>query len=305
MCIIAYKKSDVDISKKTLRNCWDNNSDGAGYMFADKKKLRIRKGLMSWRRFWRAYRSDLKQYPSADFVLHFRIGTHGKTDKANTHPFLVHNRLGFCHNGILASIGVPRGSKHSDTALFVKDYLSLMPDDMLTNKGIVEFLDLYAVSESSKFVFLHATGFVLICNEDSGTWDKDSGAWFSNTGYKSEPRKTGWGNGAFYGNDTSWKDYYGYGTGSTSKAKRDAPKSTSIVQSPTDQIETYISKVSDPWERCDMCDEMKPAHIVVEGICNKCAYQLIDDSPTMIVCPYCDMVQEDIGDYCVRCNERI
>ena len=52
MCIIATKPKDISISKETLKNCFDNNQDGAGFIFAHDNILKIRKGFFTFEKFW-------------------------------------------------------------------------------------------------------------------------------------------------------------------------------------------------------------------------------------------------------------
>jgi hypothetical protein len=50
MCIAVYKRVGVKMpSDKILETCFENNSDGAGYMFAHGGKVNIKKGFMTLR----------------------------------------------------------------------------------------------------------------------------------------------------------------------------------------------------------------------------------------------------------------
>jgi hypothetical protein len=52
MCIIVYKPKGIELPKEDiLKNCFDNNADGAGYMYAHKGKVLIHKGFMDWEDF--------------------------------------------------------------------------------------------------------------------------------------------------------------------------------------------------------------------------------------------------------------
>jgi len=70
----------------------------------------------------------------------------------------------------------------SDTEEFTYNVLRKLPENFLCNQEIINGLDLYARKSVSKFVFLHADNYHLICNEDLGYWE--DGIWFSNSGYK-------------------------------------------------------------------------------------------------------------------------
>ena len=100
MCIIAIKPKNAVISVNRLKNCWENNSDGAGFMYAEDGQLIIEKGLMTLDNLIEAY--DKIKPEEKDVVLHFRFGTHGKVCKSLTHPFSVNPKLDLVHNGIFS-----------------------------------------------------------------------------------------------------------------------------------------------------------------------------------------------------------
>jgi predicted glutamine amidotransferase len=116
MCIIAIKPAGVEMpAMKTIENCWHNNPDGAGIMYAVGGTVHIEKGFMTLGDF----RAALKRLEnsidttSAPIVLHCRITTHGGTSPGNTHPFPVTEKLpllqmtkskaplAVAHNGII------------------------------------------------------------------------------------------------------------------------------------------------------------------------------------------------------------
>ena len=41
MCIAIYKPKDKVLSLTTLKECYTSNPDGAGFMYAENKKLHI------------------------------------------------------------------------------------------------------------------------------------------------------------------------------------------------------------------------------------------------------------------------
>ena len=111
MCIAIYKPKDVTISKAALQRCFVANPDGAGFMFAEDNQLHTYKGYFSFKNFYKAY----QKHETKQALVHFRIKTHGKTNKQNCHPFLVNDRLGFIHNGIINGYG---NDRLSDTIQF-------------------------------------------------------------------------------------------------------------------------------------------------------------------------------------------
>ena len=179
MCIAIYKPENVEIPKETLETCFENNPDGAGYMFAEDKKLHVRKGFFDMDKFWNSY----KRNKNKQAVIHFRIKTHGKITKSNCHPFNIHNGLAFVHNGIITGYG---NDATSDTKEFSRKMLqplvakwgnlALFQDPMI---NLLENRIGY-----SKLIFLDRHGNAKIFNEHKGNW-KDK-CWFSNKSY--EPR---------------------------------------------------------------------------------------------------------------------
>jgi len=137
MCIIVCKpKGEKLPNKQTLKNCFDNNSDGAGFMFTKNNQVYFEKGFFDFEKF---YKRLLKEYDDnnlidKNLVLHFRIGTSGGINKEKTHPFIISNKKeelnktsGYCksalvHNGIISDY-VNNNLQLSDTQNFIKNFL--------------------------------------------------------------------------------------------------------------------------------------------------------------------------------------
>jgi glutamine amidotransferase len=192
MCIAIYKPEGKIIPYNTLKECYDANPDGAGFMYAENKVLHIEKGFFSLKDFYQSY----VKHQDKQAVLHFRIKTHGKIDKTNCHPFAINNSLGFVHNGVISGFG---DTDHSDTIGFNNKVLqplvhkwgnlALFQDPM---KDLIESRIGY-----SKLIFLDRHGNHNILNEQKGVWD--DGIWYSNTSYK-----------PYVAPVTSWKDTFDY-----------------------------------------------------------------------------------------------
>jgi hypothetical protein len=99
MCIIVIKPEGVSIPIDRLKNCWDNNPDGAGFMYSENGTLKIIKGLMNFNTFINSY--DSISPLTKKIVIHFRYATHGKVCEELTHPFNINKTLAMVHNGIL------------------------------------------------------------------------------------------------------------------------------------------------------------------------------------------------------------
>jgi hypothetical protein len=203
MCIAIYKPADKILSEATLKECYDANPDGAGFMYAQNKKLHIEKGFFSYDSFYNAF----KEHEHKQAVIHFRIKTHGKIDTTNCHPFAVNNAIGFVHNGIINGFG---DSNHSDTIGFNNAILQPLVHKWgnlaLFQDPIINLIE--GRIGYSKLVFLDRHGNHKIMNENKGVWD--DGVWYSNNSYKPyvapvslyKPKEYSW-------NNTDWvNDYY-------------------------------------------------------------------------------------------------
>lgn len=217
MCVIAYKPLNVAFPEEaTLKNCWDNNPDMGGFMYAWNDHVYINKGYEKFEDFMKALNKvRAKTGDDIPFVLHFRISTQGY-DKACCQPFplsgkmknlkrlKVETNMGVAHNGILSLTS--DGSKdYSDTMLFVTDYLVNIirsydwHKDTRTKKLIENLID------GSRFAILDKKGH---CELLGKGWVEDKGCYYSNSTYSY--KKTvfaGFNYGGGY-NRGLWDDYY-------------------------------------------------------------------------------------------------
>ena len=244
MCIAIYKPEGKIIPYNTLKECYDSNPDGAGFMYAEDKQLHIQKGFFSLKDFYKEY----VKHQDKKAVLHFRIKTHGKIDKTNCHPFAINNSVGFVHNGIINGFG---DSDHSDTIGFNNNVLQ-----PLVNKwgNLAIFQDplkdlIEARIGYSKLIFLDRHGNHNIFNEHKGVWDDE--VWYSNTSYK-----------PYVAPVTTWKDTdYSYGNWrkpvATYKTKVTIPKPKviaigSMVELLEDVADPATLKVYETGELCEI-----------------------------------------------------
>ena len=181
MCIAIFKPKSKSIKKKYLKTSFNENPDGAGFLYVENNRITIHKGFFTFSEFWSAY-SKLNTV-NLPMIIHFRIATHGTIDSENCHPFIVNNELGFAHNGI---IDIKTKGNESDTSAFNRRILKKienLPYMLQNSEGVV---NLMAKSiGSSKLVFLDVYGEHKIINAHLGTWA--NGSWFSNHSFK--PRK--------------------------------------------------------------------------------------------------------------------
>lgn len=128
----------------------------------------------------RAFRKALKRLDAdakLEYVAHFRYATHGPKARSHSHPYEYMDpdpkvgRVLVFHNGV---IDIPTTSAESDTEVFVRDVLALLPSRWWTNSALR-----YLVGESiawSRLVVMTAAETVNL-QEDDGNWD--GGLWYS------------------------------------------------------------------------------------------------------------------------------
>ena len=211
MCIIIAKNKIGRIpTESELRHSFEYNGDGAGFMYVDNGKVVIDKGYMNIDSFIKHYKSLLKKYndfKNKSLVIHCRIGTSGKTDKGNTHPYpitddvkalksrhLFHENIGIAHNGIIHGYGTATGL--NDTQEYISKYLYPLYyhyRDFYKNQDMLYQME---QATSSKFAILDKTDELYLV----GNFIEDKGLWFSNSTYKDY--------GYNYGRYGYYDDYY-------------------------------------------------------------------------------------------------
>ena len=178
MCLAIFQPAAVTVPETALRAGWCSNSDGAGFAYLRKGKVKVQKGYMSLKDFMEAYSDAAGKNKDSPFLIHFRIRSQGDKSSANTHPFELPTGA-VIHNGTLDGTGATWGVGESDTAKFVSKFKDILNFDFLSAKK-KEMED--AVSYN-KMAFLFNDGRHVILNESKGHWD--GGVWYSNGSYKS------------------------------------------------------------------------------------------------------------------------
>ena len=178
MCIAIVKPQGTEISDEYLKNCFENNNDGAGIAYAKNGKLYIIKGIFDLKEFIQSVR-EVEKIAQGNILIHCRIGTSGLKDKNNCHPHIVNENLVMIHNGIL-DIDVPKKSKVSDTVIFIEQYLKKLSKDFVKSEPIMHLIE-KAIGKNNKFAFLNNKGEAFICNQKAGI--VENGIWFSNDTY--------------------------------------------------------------------------------------------------------------------------
>lgn len=196
MCIAVFKTGNNKCpSLDTMKNCWDNNSDGAGYAFATDGVVTIRKGFMTWDEFKEAWLADYEKYDldNHSCIWHWRIKTHGNKCPELCHPFPIFSDDGHLrktylvtdyaviHNGVisLTSSKAYQEPNSSDTLVYVRDYLTLIAQNKAWMKRRCN-IELIEKMIGSKMAILNGRGEII---HTSG-FTEDGGIWYSNSSYK-------------------------------------------------------------------------------------------------------------------------
>lgn len=184
MCIIAIKNSGVEFpNDSTIENMWDNNSDGAGLMWAEDGRVKIQKGFMKYEEFSTFIDQWKKTHDTTatPVVFHFRISTHAGVNPQCTHPFPISDKkedlmqlntttdIGVVHNGI---IPITARTGISDTMEYILTQLYYIKRCNRKFYKDDHFKDLIKSAIKSKMAFLTAAGDVYTIgdfNTDSKT----------------------------------------------------------------------------------------------------------------------------------------
>ena len=187
MCIAIAKYKGIKLpTKEILKKCWNNNPDGAGFMYNDGENVTIHKGFMKFKTFYKYLMKidSQENLTDKDVVIHFRIATSGKVDQACTHPFpITHNiedmrkiavrcKYGFAHNGIISGYGT---KEYSDTMHYIANVISNI-HDLEHSEDLIHAL---ATENSSRFAVLTGDDMLL-----GGAWVEDNDIYYSNSSYK-------------------------------------------------------------------------------------------------------------------------
>ena len=188
MCIIAIKpKQQKMFDEQTIRTMFENNPDGAGYMYVYDGKVVIQKGFMTADALIDDINNNgqLEHIYDRHFVLHFRIGTSGKMDALNCHPFPIYDtNATFCrtdialaHNGILHGYEPRKNSVINDTQVYIQTMLKGLKKGFQYDDGILNLIE--HTLGTNKFTFLDETDSLFLL----GDFIKDNGYIYSNKSY--------------------------------------------------------------------------------------------------------------------------
>ena len=222
MCIIIAKYRNGRLpNKNELKNSFEYNSDGAGFMYVNNDKVVIDKGYMDYDKFIGRFEELCEKYNNFDnksLIIHCRIGTSSSNTAKNTHPYPVSNKerdlhktyietdLGVVHNGIISQY-TPHWKKPTtnDTQEFIMKYLAPLYKnykDFYKNKHIMNGIEDII---GSKLAFLDTQDKIYFVGE-SNFIQEDDGLFFSNDSYKYAINKYSFKNNKYYDWYDEWYD---------------------------------------------------------------------------------------------------
>ena len=293
MCIAILNPTKVTLKRNVLKTCWDNNKDGAGMLYLQNGVLTAYKEMDNFDDFYNHYGWVRKNHRESQIVLHFRISTHGKVNLENCHPFMVNEDWGFVHNGIITN--AERNADYSDTYMFNRSVLQMLPKDWIHNNAMYELVSGYI--GGSKLLFLNKDNEAYIMNEDWGVWDL--GCWFSNKTYK-ESRYLDYGGKSVLktlpstttsSGKNDWDAWDDYGMSEWEKKYKwnDSTRTyDKIADFVDDEDEDYAPnswKVDEEVAYQDLCESCLESKVVKYdysydcAICKECASGIYEDTP--------------------------
>jgi len=269
MCIIAYKPHNKPVpTEETLKICWENNSDGAGFAYyvPSKESWMVEKGFMKWNKFWKAF-SKHKFTEDDCLVIHFRIGTSGNKDGGNTHPFMISKDLGsmrktkyqskylVVHNGV---IGSGQGI-YSDTMVAIQKFIdplwSSIQKAPKNDERLMDILEKLLETGRNRW-FITSGRFITRL----GTWHEDeNGVFYSNTHYKALKVSTTTVGTGVYGGWKHRQDGY-WGNHNTYSGKTNISASSYYEQFGSAYDKAYYSTGVFDWEKWQTDQDDKPQY---------------------------------------------
>ena len=300
MCIIVSKELGVEFpSKKVLKRCFNNNPDGAGYMFENGGKVHIRKGFMNWKAFWEDLSEIRKTVgDEAPYVMHFRISTQAGVNAQCTHPYPLSDNMnelkklntvadiGIAHNGIISLTSSYTAKDYNDTMKFVTDFASLIITDDKYYKDDNKIKLIERLIGASRLAIMDNSGHIEYIgygwNTDekgvqysNDTWKKESGFFGSSWHYSEKGSATKkWTSYSGKKYDNYWDSAYDYYSGNYETDDDDYYMDGSKVDTRTslddfyDQTERAFSFIDEKYHLVpDRCPLMVYGD---DGYCNDC-----------------------------------
>lgn len=179
MCLAIVQPKGKSVPREYLLEGFCSNPHGAGFAYARKGEVHIRKGYFHADEFADAVAAEASKLSA---LIHFRFATHGAKGEFNCHPWeLCDGRFAMIHNGILPIASTPQ---KSDTGHFADQVLTPALERFKSPADpALRYLVESSIGDGNKIAVLDQRGEATIYNEKQGHWHK--GIWYSNHGYQS------------------------------------------------------------------------------------------------------------------------
>lgn len=255
MCLAIVKPMGISIPEEHLQNGWDNNDDGAGFVYIDPEtKLFVVNKFMTYAAFIEKFNEANEAYGDvSDFLIHFRIASKGVVSIDNCHPFIVDEDRVIIHNGTMWNIDIDKKDKRSDTRVFAEDWLSQLPPDWEDNQIIHLLLEDF-LGSTSKMCLLHRTKGIYIYNQDKGMWVDD--IWYSNKSYEKRTYTAGFHTNSKNSLTTGFYSFLWQRMVTPEESKNMTKEEIEKHRSWDKYLagkQSYVS--SGHWTRCDLCGD--------------------------------------------------
>lgn len=203
MCVIVRQPVGLSLNRNEVEDMFTTNPDGLGIMWAENGHVAVAKALPdNEAHAWEFYHKHCGQ-ADREYLIHFRLATHGNITMANCHPIRVTGEIGLMHNGIMRCVEEDKKNDRSDTRVFAEDYLAPIlkkNPGLMDEPALVEMME-HFVGGANIVALMRNDGQVVMLNGDLGEHYK--GMWVSNKYWE-------WGgyNHKHWSMTDSWRDYW-------------------------------------------------------------------------------------------------
>lgn len=190
MCNITYLPAGIEVPQEEIHNAATWNDDGHGWAVAADTGVMLTGRYMDIDTALTTFVATRKAFPNRPAMFHSRWATHGTVSLDNVHPFTVGKYAAVAHNGILPTKFQPtkKNAHMSDTAIMARYWLAgrAQTAGIWTRRERRRIGNI--IGTGNKLAILSVSPFLpeprgYLVNGNQGTWDKNTGAWFSSDSY--------------------------------------------------------------------------------------------------------------------------
>lgn len=125
MCVIIAIPKGVKVDENEIRDAWNTNDDGAGYMYRHNGKVFYKRGFMDIDEYIEEVMKLIGKY---EIVLHLRISTSDKVNPTQTHPYELGDIMNMegvttnpvsCMNGVVSNKRLEMLEECNDTMSYI------------------------------------------------------------------------------------------------------------------------------------------------------------------------------------------